>query len=133
MEKIKEDGHFLICFSDEATFHVSGKLNKHNARIWATENPHITREIERDSLKVNVWCGLLCNKVIVTFFFDEKTITVDIYLDTLTEYVAPQLEEFQPHIFFQQDEATFHWEIKVRDFLDKISPVCWIGRGGPIA
>ena len=55
LEKIKEDGHFLnrICFSDEATFHVSGKLNKHNARIWETENPHITKEIECDSPKVN--------------------------------------------------------------------------------
>ena len=49
LEKIEEDGHFLnrICFSDEATFHVSGKLNKYNARIWVSENPHI-REIERD-------------------------------------------------------------------------------------
>ena len=55
--------------------------------IWGTENPHITREIERDSPKVNVWCGLLCNKVIGPFFF-EKTITADIYLDTLTEYVG---------------------------------------------
>ena len=66
MEKIEEDGHFLnrICFSDGATFHVSGKLNKHNARIWGTENPHITREVEHDSPKVNVWSGLLCNKVI---------------------------------------------------------------------
>ena len=49
LEKIEEDGHFLnrICFSDEATFHVSGKLNKYNARIWVSENPQI-REIERD-------------------------------------------------------------------------------------
>ena len=99
MEKIKEDGHFLncICFSDEATFHVSGKLNKHNARIRGTENPHITREIEctreieRDSPKVNVWCELLYNKVIGPFFFDEKTITTDIYLDTLIEYVGLNL------------------------------------------
>ena len=90
MEKIEEDGHFLnrICFSDEATFHVSGKLNKHNARICGTENPHITREIECDSPKVNVWCGRLCNKVIGPFFFDEKTRTADIYLDTLTKYVG---------------------------------------------
>ena len=90
MEKIEEDGHFLnrICFNDKATFHVSGKLNEHNARIWGTENPHITREIERDSPKVNVRCRVLCNKVIGPFFFDEKTITADIYLDTLTKYVG---------------------------------------------
>ena len=46
-----------------------------------------TREIERDSPKVNVLCGLLCNKVIGPFFFDEKTVTADIYLYTrLTSY-----------------------------------------------
>ena len=90
MEKIEENGHFLnhICFNDEATFHMSGKLNEHNARIWGTENPHITREIEHDSPKVNVRCRLMCNKVIGPFFFDEKTITADIYLDTLTKYVG---------------------------------------------
>ena len=35
LERISEDEAFLkrICSSDEATFHVSGKLNKHNVRI----------------------------------------------------------------------------------------------------
>ena len=131
---MEEDGHFLncICFSDEATFYVSGMLNKHIARIWGSENPHLTRQIECDSPKVNVWCGLLCNKVIGLFFFEEKTITADIYLDTLTEYVTPQLEEFQPHILFWQDGAPPHWGLKVCEFLDKKFPACWIGRGGPI-
>ena len=36
LQRISEDEAFLerVCFSDEATFHVSGKLNKHNVRIW---------------------------------------------------------------------------------------------------
>ena len=29
-------------FSDEATFHRSGKFNRHNVRTWGTENPHGT-------------------------------------------------------------------------------------------
>ena len=35
LQQISEDEPFLkrVCFSDEATFHVSGKLNKHNVRI----------------------------------------------------------------------------------------------------
>ena len=135
LEKMEEDGHFLnrICFSDEATFLVSGKRNKHDARIWETENSHITMEMERDSPKVNVWCGLLCSKVFGSFFFEEKTITANIYLDTLTEYVTPQLEEFQPHVFFQQDGVPPHWGINVREFLDKKFPARGIGRGGPMA
>ena len=53
LQRISEDEKFLkrICFSDEATFHVSGKLNKHNVRIWGSEHPHEIRELERDSPK----------------------------------------------------------------------------------
>ena len=88
----KSDEFFKrICFIAEATFHVSGKLNKHIVRIWGSEHPHEIRELERYSTKVNVWCGLMCNVVIGPFFFHEKIITADIYLDLLTEYVAPQL------------------------------------------
>ena len=34
LRQISEDEAFLkrVCFSDETTFHVSGKLNKHNVR-----------------------------------------------------------------------------------------------------
>ena len=56
LHRISEDKEFLkrICFSDEATFHVFGKLNKHNVRIWGSEHPHEIRELERNSPKVNV-------------------------------------------------------------------------------
>jgi hypothetical protein len=39
--KVEEDGFVerLIC-SDEATFHISGKVNRDNVRIWETEQPH---------------------------------------------------------------------------------------------
>ena len=38
LQRISEDEAFLkrACFSGEATFHVSGKLNKHNVRIWGS-------------------------------------------------------------------------------------------------
>ena len=110
LHRISEDEAFLkrVCFSDEATFHVSGKLNKQNVRIWGSENPHATRELQRDTPKVNVWCGIMCNRIIGPFFFHEASITVDVYLDLLTEYVAPQLIEFQPTIIFQQDGAPPH-------------------------
>ena len=35
-----------LFFSDEATFHVSGKLNKHYVRIWGKENPYASRELQ---------------------------------------------------------------------------------------
>jgi hypothetical protein len=70
-------------FSDEATFHVSGKVNKQNVRIWESENPHATVEHIRDSPKVNVWCGLLHYRLIGSFVFAVATVTSRNYLDML--------------------------------------------------
>ena len=134
LQRISEDEAFLkqVCFNNEATFHVSGKLNKHNVRIWGSENPHATIELQQDSPKKNFWCGIMCNRIIGPFFFHEASITADVYLDLLTEYVAPQLIEFQPTIIFQQDGAPPHWGLHVCEFLNETFSNRWIGRYGPI-
>ena len=95
------DPDFLskIFFSDEATFHLSGKVNRHNVRIWGSQNPHATQEHVRDSPKLNVWCGLSHNEVIGPFFFAEKTVNGKTYLDMLEQFFFPQIEHLQPHIF----------------------------------
>jgi hypothetical protein len=41
-------------FSDQATFHQTGKVNRHNVRIWDTENPHEVVEYVRYSPNVSV-------------------------------------------------------------------------------
>jgi hypothetical protein len=39
--KMEEDGFIeRLISSSEATFHISGKVNRRNARIWGTEQPH---------------------------------------------------------------------------------------------
>ena len=78
-----------ICFGKKATFYVSGKLDKHNVSIWGSEHLHMIKELQRDSPKVNVWYGVMCNQIIGPFFFFKATITADVYLDLLTEYAAP--------------------------------------------
>jgi hypothetical protein len=40
-----------LIFGDEATFHLSGKENRHNVRIWGLQNPQEALEHERDSPK----------------------------------------------------------------------------------
>jgi hypothetical protein len=42
LNRLEEDNLFLdkIVFSDEATFHLSGKVNRHNLIIWGSQNPH---------------------------------------------------------------------------------------------
>ncbi|CAI6343896.1 unnamed protein product [Macrosiphum euphorbiae] len=70
-EKQEENESFVsrIVFSDEATFHLSGKVNRHNVRIWALEQPHATVEHQRDSPKINVFCAISRKKVYGPFFF----------------------------------------------------------------
>ena len=93
--QVKYRPRFLkrVCFSDKSTFHVSGLLNRHNLRIWNLENPHDTCELERDFPKLNVWCGIMRDKIVGPFFFAEKSITAQIYIDVLTEYVSSQLKQ----------------------------------------
>jgi hypothetical protein len=50
-------------FTDEATFHVSGRVNMHNCLIWGTQNPHVSYELERTGPKENVWCRVTSEKV----------------------------------------------------------------------
>jgi hypothetical protein len=56
----------------------------------------------RDSPKVNVWCGVMCNMIIAPFLFAEKTVTGSSYLDMLQLYAFPQLEHLQPNVLFNK-------------------------------
>lgn len=133
LDRLELNENYLkrICFSDEATFHVCGKVNRHNCRIWGSENPRTVIVHERDSPKVNVWCGVMHDRIIGPFFFAEANVNRWSYLDMLELYAVPQLQELQPEIIFQQDGAPPHWARCVRDFLNATFPERWIGRGGP--
>jgi hypothetical protein len=56
--RIEEEEKCLdsVNFSDESTFHVSGKVNNHNWRAWGSENPRVFLEYVRHSTKLNVIC-----------------------------------------------------------------------------
>jgi len=47
-----------VVFTDESTFHSSGKVNRHNVRTWGTENPHEMVQHERVSPEINVFCTM---------------------------------------------------------------------------
>jgi hypothetical protein len=89
-------------FSEEATFHINGRVNRHNVRVWGTENPHVTLEHERDSPKVNVFCAILKEKVSGPFFFVENTVTGNTYVDMLTLWLLPQLEDDSDDFIFNK-------------------------------
>ena len=127
---MEDDGFFeRLSFSDESTFHLCGKVNRHNVRIWGTENPKCVAEVERDSPIVNVFCTVSTFKVYGSFFFLEQTVTGTAFLDILTERLLPQLNEDSADFIFQMDGAPPHFHWHVREFLNKYLPQRWIGCG----
>jgi hypothetical protein len=58
LDRIDTDNEYAslreVLFSDESTFHISGQVNRPKGRIWGSQIPHVTQEIKRGSLKINV-------------------------------------------------------------------------------
>jgi hypothetical protein len=79
-------------------------ISRHNARIWGLENPHILREVVRDSPKVNAW-SVLMDRIIGQFFFVEITVTGGVYYGMFEQFMYPQVADLHPNIIYQQDEA----------------------------
>lgn len=123
-------------FSDEATFHSTGILNRHNSHYWSAENPHWFREINHQrQWKLNVWCGILNGNLIGPYFFDAPLNGVN-YLEFLQndfQYLLDNVDiQTRILMWFQQDGAPPHFARIVRNYLNEIFPERWIGRGGPV-
>jgi hypothetical protein len=131
MNCIAEDETFLseIFSSNKATFHLSGKVNRHNILVWGGENPHTVVEHSRDSPKINVFCAVSCDKVYGPFFFGKKTVNIIIYCDMLELWLMPQLLEDKPNAVFQHDGEPPHIHSEVTTFLNRQLPERWIDRG----
>lgn len=126
---MEEDGFAeRLRYSDEAVFHLSGNVNRHNVRIWGTDNPHECVEHQRDSPKVNVFCAISPEKIYGPFFFLEPTVTGHVFLDMLQQWLLPQLDEDSADFILQLDGAPPHYHGSVRDHLNEALPQRWIGR-----
>ena len=135
ISRLCDDPSFIhkLCFSDEAIFHLNGKINSHNCVIWDYENPHLCDEIPLKSKGLVVWAAMFCDRIIGPYFF-ETTVTKDSYLEMLRDYFIPELKRLRRFstAVFQQDGAPPHWGLNVREFLNIQFPNRWIGRNGPI-
>ena len=81
-----------ILWTDESSFSTSGLPNRQNYRHWSQENPQFTRQVRLQGRKtVNVWCGLLNNRVIRPYFFDD-TLTGPLYHQFLDTHLQDMLE-----------------------------------------
>ena len=128
-----------LWFSDEALFHLSGRVNRHNIRFWGTENPVEVREHLRDSPKLVVWCAMSSVGLIGPYFFkkengDAANVNGVNYLHMLQNFFVPQLAQVADmnEAIFQQDGAPAHSSRDVCSFLNEKIPDHWIGRRGPV-
>lgn len=135
LRSIANDPEFLskMMFSDESIFHLDGRVNKQNCRIWSRENPRSYREQPLHSEKVVVWAALSHRGVIGPFFFDGN-VTGENYLTMLQNFLWPQLANLPDinELHFMQDGAPPHFALSVRQWLDQAFELRWIGRRGPI-
>ena len=139
MQTMLEEDRFDDClvFSDEATFHLTGKVNKHNTCIWGTEHPHSMLEHVQDSPKVNVFCTISKRRVYGPFFFKGTTVNSKAYLDMLAYFDMLQnwlmellFDREEADFNFQQDAAPPHWSLIVRQYLNTTLHSRWIGCAG---
>lgn len=130
-----ENHQFLshILWTDEATFTNAGGVNLHNMHYWSAENPHWMRETDfQNRWSVNVWCGIVGNKIIGPFIFDGR-LNGATYLEFLRNQLPILLEdvplETRRNLWFQQDGCPAHYSREVQEFLNLQFPYRWIGRG----
>ncbi|KAJ8955911.1 hypothetical protein NQ318_005459 [Aromia moschata] len=75
--------HQQILFSGEAKFCLNGTVNRQNCRHWSRTTPHWIIEAHTQHLqKLNVWTGIVANRIIGPSFFEE-TLTGERYLEFL--------------------------------------------------
>ena len=71
-----------ILWSDDAVFHISGFVNRHNCHYWAARDPGVTVEKMQNRPKVTVWCGMTAIRVIGPYLLRD-TINAERYRQML--------------------------------------------------
>ena len=130
--RLNSDENYLphLFFSDEAHFHINGRVHKHNCRYWSKENPHWFSEQPLHSPRITVWAAIWQGGLIGPYFFEEN-VDGPAYLQMLKDFFLPiiQAKGLAEDIIFMQDGAPPHWSKNVRSWLDVTWPERWMGRG----
>lgn len=93
----------VVCIRISNFIFMSGKVNRYKFRLWESENPHFYQEHTRESEKVYV-CRA---KILIGPFLSVKVrINGNIFVDTLESFTVSQLENLQPNMMFQLNDAS---------------------------
>ena len=128
---------YYVSFTDEASFTKGGVNNSQKSHTWSCGNPHEARvtSFQRTFL-VNVWCGLLGDKLI-KMFASGSNLTSNM-CEFLLRIELPSLWEdillmVGGQMYFEHDGAPPHYTWHMRECLEKSFPNLWLGRGRPLA
>jgi len=127
----------VILFTDEASYTRDGINNSRYVHTWSHEISHETRVTNfQRRFSVKVWCGVLGNRLIGPFVFDNN-LTGKTYEAFLRNELPGLLEDIplliRSKMYFQHDGDPPHYTRHVRDYLNESFPKRWLGRGGPVA
>ena len=135
LAKFDDDDSFgnNVIFSDEASFSLTGEVNKQNWRFWSDSNPHWMEAVnDQGAPKVMVWAAVWREHVIGPFFF-QTNVTSESYLEMLTTQLWPAIQQqIDVNTWMMQDGAPPHYGIIVRNWLNEKFPEKWIGRRGSV-
>lgn len=138
LQMIENDPDFFkyVLFSDEAKFYSDGRLNRHNCHYWSDVNPHWHRAMDHQNRwSIMVWCGIVNGHLIGPYFF-QRNVDRNSYLELLRDHLPVLLENVElatrQRLWLQQDGASPHFAVIVRQFLNNHYNGRWIGRGGPV-
>ena len=103
--------------------------------MWAEENPHaITETNDQYQFSVNVWAGIIGDRLIGPFFLPER-LDGRSYHNFLQEELPLLLEDvpiaLRNDMWYMHDGAPAHFSVMVREHLHALYPNRWIGRGAP--
>jgi hypothetical protein len=115
--QVLENSNFIsrIVFTDEAKFHISGRVRRHICVLWGSKPQTEYLEHEWDSAKLNVCCPLTHERVIVLFFFKRNVITSISLPDMLENNAHPQLNK---NVMLHLDGVPVHFALIVREYLN---------------
>jgi hypothetical protein len=114
----------------DCSYHISGRVGRHNCVICGSEPPIKHLEHERRSPKVVERCALTQKRVLGPCFFDEDIITSNSLLDMLENNALPQLNKNKNPIL-QMDGVPVHFSHLLRECYIMKFPGRRIGRGSP--
>lgn len=131
LKRTEDNAEFLnhVMLFYETCFPLCSIVNCHNVYMGIWKFSWIC-EIQRYSLKVNAWYGLMYNCIIGPFF-SLKRHTCHL-LRHIGKFHISTTQSFSFMTFFEQDGAPPHWGTIVYSSLNDYFTRWWIGWRGPI-